>query len=167
MQTAPNATTDENDEEYVLNVYRKTNRAPRPPLPEQLCDHAQRQTEHNTDQSPSADHPENIGSDDDESDVSEVPVKKKRRTRTTQPPSPDNLSYYSDDWRAVLKRSQEEFIHYVATQNAFPECSTDLGEAEAILKCHIERFEDAIGELQGSVSFCFIGSELPLMLIAI
>lgn len=143
-----------NNEKDLVAAYRKTNRAPRPPTSQQLQHYAQRQAQHDANTSPNVKDDNNS---DDDSDKEESPrIKKKRLPRTIRDPAPKNLSFYPRDWQIVLKHAQERFIYYIATQNAFPDCSTDLGNAEEILNHIMADYEDQIGPLQDGTYPCSI-----------
>jgi len=141
-----------------VNTYQKKNHTPKPPNPKHLHLLANHHANHEAEQKQRADasNEENFNKGEDNDNNNSRPVQKKRAPHNSKGPKNPTLitlGFYPPGWKVMLGRAKDKFIYYIATTHTFPECSLHLCEAEQILKCNIDNFEEEGGILKDSLSF--------------
>lgn len=154
------ASQEQPQDQNVLEEHRRRNRPNRPPQLSRLEEAAAKQGTHSPlflDDQDNLNEPEDFGGFSDagqdlhdndvaengeEDNFEEVPKRRGRSCRFTDNPKPDTLQFYSGTWFEAIKTAKKRFRGYIFLKNGFPQRSTDLHEATAILSEVVEEYKD-------------------------
>ncbi|KAF8889828.1 hypothetical protein BD779DRAFT_1469569 [Infundibulicybe gibba] len=142
------------DEIDVLDDYRRRNRSLRAPNPEHLASYRHGSASHNSNvpdqHAGTSAQPDNDYSNRSKSNQCTT----RRAPRHSKTPYdkrevlPTKLGYYPSQWRDVLDLAKYKFLHYLTTNNPFPDRPTGLQAARALLMEAIDDHEKDEGVVE-------------------
>ncbi|KAJ6527555.1 hypothetical protein DFH09DRAFT_1328026 [Mycena vulgaris] len=144
-------------DEDVLATHRVRTRAPRVPSAEKLQHHKMQQMRLRTDVPAPADVSSDSGDEEDEDDDDDDEEEEggaKRKTRTSKPPAPHNLSYYKGDYRTGLITAKRNQRLYVVRHHLFPGKKAHMDKSHEMVIQALNQYErEAERKLNNEIYF--------------